>query len=219
MNPARKSYVSINPASKGYVSMNPASKGYVSMGNESMSRAGMCRAGMGRADMNYAKAGVFFFICWLVQATLLWRIWPFGAAPSLVLCASVCFAWLYDANYSLVYAIVFGLLTDIQTQALLGPTALALVLCCVPAYLLRLYFNPERALPAVFAALAATLVYVFALLCVCHAAGAVAGLPPAMRTLPGLLASHAIICFLMHILFVRTIIRHRGDRRYSGGII
>lgn len=174
---------------------------------------------MNYAKMNYAVAGAVFFVCWLVQTTLLWRIWPLGAAPSLLLCAAVCFAWLYSANYSLVYAFVFGLLIDIQTQTLLGPTALSLVLCCIPAYILRRQFNLERALPAVFAALAATLIYVFALWAICHASGAAAGILLTIRTLPGLLLSHAVICFLLHILFVRTIIRHRRDRRYSGGVM
>lgn len=169
--------------------------------------------------MNFAKAGLFFFACWLVQSTLLWQIWPFGAAPSLVLCAAVCFAWLYDAGYSLAYAIVFGLLIDIQTQALFGPTALSLVLCCIPAWLLRRHFNSERSLPAVFAALSATPVYVFALWGICHVSGAPAGIRLAALTLPGLLVSHAIICFLFHILLVRTVIRHRGDRRYTGGVM
>ena len=169
--------------------------------------------------MNYAKAGVFFFIIWLVQALLLWKVWPFGAAPSLLLCAAVCFSWLYDANYGLVYAIVFGLLIDIQTQTLFGPTALILALCCVPAFLFRQYFNPERILPAIFASLAATPIYVFGLWGICHVFGSPADISLAAATLPGLLAAHALICIVLHISFVRTIIRHRRDRRYVGGVM
>ena len=169
--------------------------------------------------MNYVKAGVFFFILWIIEAALLWRVWPFGAAPSLVLCAAVCFAWLYDANYGLVYAIVFGLFIDIQTQSLFGPTALVLVLCCVPAFLLRRNVNPERVLPVIFAALLATLIYVFGLWGICHVFGAPAGIMPAVRTLPALLVSQAAICFIIHILFVRTIIKDRRDRRYTGGVM
>ena len=169
--------------------------------------------------MNYARAGVFFFVMWLIQTTLLWRVWPFGAAPSLLLCAVVCFAWLYDENYGLVYAIVFGLLVDIQTQALFGPNALMLTLCCVPAFLLRLNLNPERVLPVIFASLLATPVYVFGLWGVCRLFGAPADISLVAETLPGLLASHAVICLIMHFSFVRTIIRHRRDRRYVGGVM
>ena len=169
--------------------------------------------------MNYAKAGVFFFIIWLVQATLLWRVWPFGAAPSLLLCAVVCFSWLYDANYGLVYAIIFGLIIDIQTQALIGPTALILVLCCAPVFMLRRYFNPERILPALFSTLPATPIYIFGLWGICRLFGAPADISLAAATLPGLLAAHAVIYVILHISFVNTIIRHRRDRRYVGGIM
>jgi len=167
--------------------------------------------------MNYAKAGVFFFICWLLQTTLLWRIWPFGATPNLLLCAAVCFAWLYEANYGLVYAAVFGLMLDLQVQSLFGVQALALVLCCVPAMLMRIRLNPEHALPAVIAALSATFINNFSLWGIYHLFGAPAGFSLAARPLPGLLVSQAVICLFLHLLFVRTIIRHRRDRRYVGG--
>ena len=168
--------------------------------------------------MNYWKAGIFFFICWIVQTTLLWKVWPFGAAPSLLLCAAVCFSWLYDSGYGLVFAIVFGLLLDIQTQILFGVNALALVLCCIPAFLLRMHFNPERALPCVFSALAATLINVFVVWGIWAVFGTPAGIVSVILTLPSLLISHAIICFILHISFVRTIIKHRRDRKYIGRV-
>ena len=167
--------------------------------------------------MNYVKAGIFFFICWLVQTTLLWRVWPFEAAPSLLLCAAVGFSWLYNRNYGLVYALVFGLLLDIQTQILFGTSALALVLGCVPAMALRRHFNPENPLPNMLSALLATLVSVFVTWGICHIFGSPAGILLAVRTLPTLLISHAIICFILHISFVRTIIKHGRDRRKRRG--
>jgi len=169
--------------------------------------------------MNYAKAAILFFACWLVQTTLLGRIWPFGAAPNLLLCAVVCFAWLYDAGYGLIYGIVFGLLLDISVQALVGASALTFVLCCIPAFALRRVFNPERALPAVLSALIATPVYVFGFWGIYHLCGAPAGILPAVQTLPALLIAQALVCLALHLLLVRTIIKHRRDRRYIGGVL
>ena len=167
--------------------------------------------------MNYAKAGVFFFFCWLVQTTLLWRIWPFGAAPSLILCATVCFAWLYDASYALVFGSVFGLFLDLQVHTLIGVTGLTLVFCCVPAMILRLYFNPERILPVIVAALAATPIYVFFQWGIHSLFGAPQGFLYVMGTVPELLIPQTLICIILHLLFVRTIIKDRKDRRFIGG--
>ncbi|MCL2111692.1 MAG: rod shape-determining protein MreD [Clostridiales bacterium] len=167
--------------------------------------------------MSYAKAGIFFFICWLVQTTLLWRVWPFGVAPNLLLCAVVCFAWLYDENYSLVYAAIFGLLLDVQLHALFGVQALAFVLCCIPAFLLRRVFNPERTMPLVLAALIATPLNDVVLWWIYSIFGSPVSLLYMLHTLPERLIAHAAICFALHILLVRTIIKHRKDRRYIGG--
>jgi len=169
--------------------------------------------------VNYVKAGIFFFILWLVQTTLLWRIWPFGAAPHLLLCAVVCFAYLYNANYAFVYAIVFGLLLDLQVQSLFGVSALLLVLCCVPAWFLRFYFNPERVLPCVLASGIATFINVFGLWAIYRLFGTPASLLLTARELPELLIAQAVICLVLHIAFVRTIIKDRRDRRYIGGVV
>ena len=169
--------------------------------------------------MNYAKAGVFFFVLWLIQTTLLWRVWPFGAAPHLLLCATVCFAYLFNSNFAFVYAIVFGLLLDLQVQYLFGVSALLLVLCCIPAWLLSYSFNPERALPCVIAALIATLINVFGLWGIYSLFGAPASIFVSIRMLPELLISQAALCLVLHIVFVRIIIRDRRDRRYMGGIV
>jgi len=169
--------------------------------------------------MNYLKAGIFFFIIWIIQTTLLWRIWPFGSTPHLLLCAVVCFAYLYSANYAFVYAIAFGLLLDIQVQSLFGVSALLLVLCCIPAWSMRFHFNPERILPCVIAALIATFINVFGLWAIYVLFGTPASIILTIRELPELLISQAVICLVLHIIFVRTIIKDRRDRRYIGGVV
>ena len=169
--------------------------------------------------MNYIKAGIIFTLCWLIQTTLLWRIWPFGAAPSLILCAVVCFSWLYEEFYCLVYAVVFGLLLDIQVQSLFGVSGVAFVLSCIPAFLLRTQFNPERSLPLLISALAATPINTFVSWGVNHIFGAPASVILVLHTLPELFVSQAVICLLLHLLLVRTIIRDRRDRRFIGGVM
>jgi len=169
--------------------------------------------------MNYAKAGIFFAVCWLIQTTLLWRIWPFGATPSLILCAVVCMAWLYDAYYCLVYGVVFGLLLDIQVQAMFGVQAVAFVLCCVPPFLLRLGFNPERTFPVVISALAATPIHAFSVWGIYYIFGVPKVITLVLPTLPEQFVSQAIICLVLHLLLVRTIIKDRRDRRFDGMVV
>ena len=169
--------------------------------------------------MNYIKAGVFFAICWLLQTTLIWRIWPFGAAPSLLFCAVVCFSWLYDEFYCLAYAAIFGLLLDIQVHSLFGVSGVALILSCIPAFLLRTLFNPERTLPLVISALVATPIYVFSAWGINHIFGAPMSFVLVLQTLPELVVSQALICLILHLLFVRTIIKDKRDRRFVGGVV
>jgi len=170
--------------------------------------------------MNYLKAGIFFTVCWLVQTTLIWRIWPFGAAaPSLLFCAAVCFAWLYDEYYSLVYAAGFGILLDLQVQTLVGVQGLAFVLCCIPAFLLRMYFNPERLLPFLVAAILAAPINLIVVWGVNRLFGSPAGILFVLPSLPELIISQTIICLILHLLFVRTIIKDKRDRRYIGGVM
>ena len=167
--------------------------------------------------MTWFKAGIFFLILWLVQTTLLWRIWPFGAAPSLLLCAAVCFCWLYEAYYGLAFAVVFGLLLDIQLGNLFGVWALAFVLAILPAMVLRRSFNPERVLPFLVITLIATLICAFIVWGINSMFGAPASALLLLRALPALFISQAVICIALQLIFVRTIIKHRRDRRYIGG--
>ena len=169
--------------------------------------------------MNYIKAGIFFAVCWLVQTTLLWKVWPFGAAPSLLLCAVVCFSWLYDEFFCLAYAVVFGLLLDLQVHSLFGVTGVALVLSCIPAFLLRTQFNPERVLPLVLSALVATPISALTIWGINHIFGVPKSIVLVLQTLPELFVSQALICLVLHLLFVRTIIRDRRDRRFVGGVL
>ena len=169
--------------------------------------------------MNYIKAGIFFTICWLLQTTLVWRIWPFDAAPSLILCAVVCFSWLYDEFYCLAYAVVFGLLLDIQVHSLFGITGVALVLSCIPAFLLRTQFNPERTLPLIISALVATPISALAIWGINHIFGVSMSIVLVLQTIPELLVSQALICIVLHLLFVRTIIKDKRDRRFVGEVL
>ena len=169
--------------------------------------------------MNYIKAGIIFTICWLVQTTLLWKIWPFGAAPSLLLCAVICFSWLYDEFYSIAYAVVFGLLLDIQVHSLVGVSGVAFVLSCIPAFLLRLQFNPERTFPLVVSALVATPINVLTVWGISRLFSIPTSITLALQTLPELFVSQALICLVLHLLLVRTIIKDRRDRRFVGGAL
>ena len=169
--------------------------------------------------MKYYKAAIIFFIAFILQTTVLSRIFVLGATPNLLLCLTVVFVYLYDENYGLVYGLVFGALLDITTQLYFGVETLAIVLACIPALFLRRIFNPEKIPPSVLSILLATVINLFGVWTIYAISGVETNIAVVISTIPGLFFSHIILAIVLHLCFVRTIIRHRGDRNYSGGVM
>jgi rod shape-determining protein MreD len=168
--------------------------------------------------VKYYKAGIVFFVAFLVQTTLLGDLFGSGVAPNLLLCLTVVFTFLYDESYGLVFGIVFGMLLDLSTQTIFGTQTLTFVLAAIPPLLLRQVFNPEKILPDVFVAVLATPINAFPVWWIYHLAGSLGKLRYVIDNLATLMVLHAVIALVLHLLLVRTIIRNRRDRRYNGGV-
>ncbi|MDR3305325.1 MAG: rod shape-determining protein MreD [Clostridiales Family XIII bacterium] len=167
--------------------------------------------------MRYYKAAILFFIAFLIQTTILGGVSIRGVSPNLLLCLVVVFSFLYDESYGLILGIVFGLLLDLSTQTLFGIQTITFVAAGIPPLIFRRLFNRERVLPDILMALIATPINVFAVWFAYHLTGSPVKIDHAVGALPGLLISHAVIVCILHLLLVRTIIRHKRDRKYLGG--
>ncbi|MDR1779088.1 MAG: rod shape-determining protein MreD [Clostridiales Family XIII bacterium] len=165
--------------------------------------------------MHYYIAVPFFLLLYFLQTTLIWRLSAENFAPNLLLVATSVFSFLYNERYGLVLGVSFGLLLDITTSPVLGVQALSFLLIFIMVRLFRLILNNEKLLPNVLMALLATpvgsLLY--------WAVGRMAGYPTHIKyvfeTMPRLLLWHAILAAVLHLLFVKTVIRHRGDRKFE----
>ncbi|MDR1272043.1 MAG: rod shape-determining protein MreD [Clostridiales Family XIII bacterium] len=166
-------------------------------------------------SMRWYKAAIIFFIGFILQTVFLWRITVFGASPNLLLCLTSVFAFLYDERYGIVLGLISGLALDLSTGLYVGANALGFVAVCVPIFFLRSIFDKERLTADMLMTLIATPIGLLGVWLVYHAAGNAGSLGETLLSLPGLIVSHMVITTLLHLLLVRSVIRHRRDRKYE----
>ncbi|MDR1067850.1 MAG: rod shape-determining protein MreD [Clostridiales Family XIII bacterium] len=168
--------------------------------------------------MRYYFAAPIFLLAFLLQTTVFWRVTIFGYSPNLLLCLVVVFSFLYEERFGLVLGAVFGCLLDIATSPYVGPQAITFVMVYIAARLLRNVFNHEKLIPDVLTALIATPVNVLFVWLIYRLCGVPTNFIFALKPLLPLLLMHAVITALLHLIFVRSVIRYRHDRRYTGGL-
>ncbi|MDR0853300.1 MAG: rod shape-determining protein MreD [Clostridiales Family XIII bacterium] len=168
--------------------------------------------------MKYYIAAPIFLVGFLIQTTLSF-VNILGFFPNIVLCLMVVFSFLYDENYGIILGIIFGVLLDLSTQQYFGTMTLLIVLSYVPIFFLRHVFNNEKVLPDMLMSVIATLIYAFGGWTIHHIFGSPVSIGSVIDILPALVISNAIIVCVMHLILVRTIIRHRKDRSYYGGVV
>ena len=169
-------------------------------------------------EMKYYKAALIFLVAFIVQTTILSKVMVLGAAPNLLLCLMVVFTYLYDKNFGLIFGILFGLLVDVTTSMVLGVETFTMVLACIPVIIVRMIFNPERTFPCVLLIIGATIINIFGVWAIYNIAGINANISSSISMIPGQVLSNVVITFLLHLFYVRSIIRHKRDRHYSGGV-
>jgi rod shape-determining protein MreD len=163
--------------------------------------------------MRYYIAIPVFLLAFLLQTTVLYSYPIFGFAPNLLLCLVVVFSFLYEEHYGLVLGVAFGALLDISSSWYFGVRAISFVLIYGIVSVLRNIFNHEKLLPDMLMAVIATLVDCFFVWAVYRLCGSPSSVMNTVRSLPVLLVSQTLITGVFHLLFVRSVIRHRRDRK------
>jgi rod shape-determining protein MreD len=168
--------------------------------------------------MRYYFAAPIFLLALLLQTTVLWRVTIFGYSPNLLLCLVVVFSFLYEERFGLVLGAVFGGLLDVATSLYFGPQAITFVMVYLVVRLLRNVFNHEKMIPDVLMALIATPINVFFVWLIYRMCGVPTNFIFVLKPLLPLLLMHAVLTALLHLIFARSVIRYRHDRRYTGGL-
>jgi len=167
--------------------------------------------------MSYPIAGIIFFFGFLLQTTALWRVPVFGYSANLTLCLIVTFTNLYKREYALIYGMVFGILLDVTTQQYVGAQSISFLII----YLLIRYigdiFDHEKVLPELAFSFGATLINGFMVWLIYKIGGSPIPITLMLVSLPPVVFLNGVTVFLLHILLVRSIIRHHRDRKFNGG--
>jgi rod shape-determining protein MreD len=169
--------------------------------------------------MRYYIAIPIFFLAFLLQTAVLWKLPIFGVSPNLLLCLVVIYSFLYEERYGLILGALFGVILDIATSTLIGPQAITFVLVYLIVRILRNVFNHEKMAPDALMALIATPVNLLLVWFINRMCGVPENFIFILKALPPLLIMHAIITAALHPLFARTAIRYRSDSRYEGGTL
>jgi rod shape-determining protein MreD len=167
------------------------------------------------SKMHYYIAAPIFLLALLVQTTLLWRLSADNFSPNLLLCFTVVFSFLYNERFGLVLGVVSGMLLDIATSPVFGVQALSFVIVFIMIRYFRLILNNEKLIPDMFMGILATPINAFFVWGVCRLAGSQVDVKFVFDKLPALFISQCILVGLLHLIFVRTVIRHRRDRKFE----
>ncbi|MDR2156832.1 MAG: rod shape-determining protein MreD [Clostridiales Family XIII bacterium] len=163
--------------------------------------------------MKYYIAVPVFLLMFLIQTTLLHRFPIFSYSPNLLLCFVVVFSFLYEKPYGLILGIVFGAMLDVATSWYFGVQTVTFVVVYGVISAFRRIFNHEKLLPDVLMAAIATPLNCFFVWGVYRLCGSPSDVMNAVRALPVLLVTQCVLTGILHLIFVRSVIRHRKDRK------
>jgi rod shape-determining protein MreD len=163
--------------------------------------------------MKYYIAIPVFLLAFLIQTTVLYHVTIFGYTPNLLLCLVIVFSFLYEEHYGLILGLAFGAMLDVSTSWYFGVQTITFLLTYTFVTLLRRVFNHETLLPDMLMAVIATPLNVFFVWGVYRLAGSPMTVMIPLRSLPVLVISQCILTGVLHLIFVRSVIRYRRDRK------
>ncbi|MDR0886273.1 MAG: rod shape-determining protein MreD [Clostridiales Family XIII bacterium] len=167
--------------------------------------------------MSYKLAVPLFFIALILQTTVLNKIAIYGYAPNLLLCMVVVFSFLYQRLYGLVLGAIFGILLDLVTKPIVGIESLTFLVTFIIASALSEYFNHEKLLPDLVTGVIATVLSVGIKYLLYLLVGYTVNLSVCLESLKVLIPYNLVVIAILHLVFVRSIIRFYNDRKFQGG--
>ena len=168
--------------------------------------------------MRYYFAVPIFLLALLIQTTIMWRLPIFGFSPNLLLCMVIVFSFLYNESYGLILGIAFGLLLDISTSIFLGTQTISFVFVFIVVRIFRNIFNHESIILDMLMALIATPINVMLVWVINRLLGVPDSIVYALKSLLPLMFLNFLLVGVLHLIFVRTVIRHKQDTKFTGAM-
>lgn len=168
------------------------------------------------SNKRYLFTGIWFIVALIIQTTVLRHIAILGYSPNLIMCSVVVFSFLYQEKVGLVYGVIFGLILDAITAVYIGPSAISFTLAYMFITFIRHFFNHEKLLPEILLSAVSTLVN----LCIMWVFYSLSGHPTSImimvKALPVLLVYNTVVVIILHLIFVRGVIKHKRDNKVTG---
>jgi rod shape-determining protein MreD len=168
------------------------------------------------SEMRYLYAIPIFLFIFILQTTFTRLVDGFNG-PNLLLCLVVVFSFLYYRLFGLILGCSFGILLDIVSKPIVGIESLTLIIAFIIPVVMRLFFSEEKLIPCVFAGLLATTLNIFIKLGIYKFSGFSLGVFDAVIALRNELILNSIVIIIFHIIFVKSIIKFKKDKRFQGG--
>lgn len=166
--------------------------------------------------MKYRYAFIFFYIAFLLQATVMIHINIVRVSPNLILCLVLSLAFMYEGYQGLVFGIIFGLLQDLSFSVIIGPTAVSYFVVSLLMNELKRFLYRDSILNIFFASIIGTIVHYTLNWGIVSVFGGIYDFIFVLKGLPVLLIYHIVITTAFYLIVGRRTIRHPQDRYYKG---
>lgn len=166
--------------------------------------------------MKYRYAIPIFIVAFLIQSTVLRSIAILGTSPNLLLCLVIVFSFLYEEQVGLVLGAFFGAAWDICFGMFIGVSGISFIAASLGVMLLKNYLNHEHVIPAFFASILGTIINSVVFWGINMLLGAPQTVTYVLSLQPILIGYNVIFVIILHLIFVRDVIKHRRDNYYKG---
>lgn len=162
--------------------------------------------------MKYKYAFIIFFICFILQSSLMHHFSIFGVAPNLVLCLVIIFSFLYDSYHGVVFGPIFGLIQDIFFSEIIGVAALSYLLIALISLELNRYFYRESYASVLIASLVGTSCYGLFYWGITKLLGIENAFIYMLKIEIILLIYNGFVMLIMYRIMSRRVIKHPSDK-------
>ena len=169
--------------------------------------------------MKYRYALPLFIAAFLLQTTVMTHFTVFGKGPNLVLCLVILLPFLYGGYQGAVLGVIFGLLTDLCSSVIVGPSAVGFLLVALLMSYVRIRLYWDSILSIFVAALAGTGIYYLVFWRITATLGGNYAFLYMLKALPVLVLYDFAAMLIFYFVIGRRAIRHPQDKSMKGGLI
>lgn len=169
--------------------------------------------------MKYRYALPLFVAAFLLQSTVMTHFTVFGKGPNLLLCLVILLPFLYDGYQGIVLGVLFGLLTDVCSSVIVGPTAVGFLIVAILMSAVRKRLYWDSILSIFVAALVGTCLFYLVLWRITATLGGTYTILFMLKALPVLIVYDFAAMLIFYFVIGRRAIRHPQDKSMKGGLI